>query len=89
MGTGTSASAPDRAASLAGLLMAIVFVSRLIPDVSFDAVSYAVGLAPLAFGRFAVATLFGVIPASHSLTYLSEVLAIDQRRCLSHIGESI
>ncbi len=49
-------------------LMAIVFASRLIPFISFDAVSYAAGLTSLTFARFALATLLGVIPVSFVLT---------------------
>jgi uncharacterized membrane protein YdjX (TVP38/TMEM64 family) len=55
-------------------LMAIVLVSRLIPFLSFDAVSYAAGLTPLAFWRFAVATLAGVVPIAFLFTYSGEVL---------------
>ncbi len=43
-------------------LMAIVFASRLVPFISFDAVSYAAGVTSLTFARFVIATLFGVIP---------------------------
>jgi uncharacterized membrane protein YdjX (TVP38/TMEM64 family) len=53
-------------------LMTIVFASRLVPFISFDAVSYAAGLTPLAFWRFAVATLLGVIPISFVLAYFGE-----------------
>lgn len=53
-------------------LMAIVFFSRLLPFISFDAVSYAAGLTPLAFWRFAAATLAGVVPISFLLAYLGE-----------------
>ncbi len=55
-------------------LMAIVFASRLVPFISFDAVSYAAGLTPLAFWRFAAATLAGVIPISFALAYFGEAL---------------
>lgn len=55
-------------------LMAIVFASRLVPFISFDAVSYAAGLTPLAFWRFALATLAGVIPISFVLAYFGEEL---------------
>lgn len=55
-------------------LMAIVFASRLVPFISFDAVSYAAGLTPLAFWRFAAATLAGVIPISFALAYFGEEL---------------
>lgn len=55
-------------------LMVIVFVSRLVPFISFDAVSYAAGLTPLAFWRFAIATLAGVIPVAFLFTYFGEAL---------------
>lgn len=48
-------------------LMLIVFASRLVPFISFDAVSYAAGLTCLSFGRFAIATLLGVIPICFAL----------------------
>lgn len=53
-------------------LMAVVFASRLIPFVSFDVLSYAAGLTPLAFWRFALATLAGVVPLSFALAYFGE-----------------
>lgn len=49
-------------------LMTIVFASRLIPFISFDAVSFAAGLTNLTLPRFALATLLGVIPVSFVLT---------------------
>lgn len=55
-------------------LMIIVFASRLVPFISFDAVSYAAGLTPLAFWRFLVATLAGVIPTAFLITYFGEAL---------------
>ncbi len=48
-------------------LMLIVFASRLVPFISFDAVSYAAGITCLSFGRFAVATLLGVVPVCFAL----------------------
>lgn len=55
-------------------LMVIVFASRLVPFISFDAVSYAAGLTPLAFWRFVIATLVGVIPAAYLITRFGEIL---------------
>ncbi len=55
-------------------LMAVVFVSRLLPFISFDAVSYAAGLTPLAFWRFALATVVGITPVGFMLTYAGEEL---------------
>lgn len=50
-------------------LTALVFVSRLIPFMSFDLVSYAAGLSPIKPWRFAVATLLGLIPVSFALAH--------------------
>ena len=49
--------------------MGIVFVSRLLPFLSFDIVSYAAGLTVLKFWRFAVATLAGIAPTSFLLAH--------------------
>ncbi len=43
-------------------LMGAVFVTRLVPFVSFDAVSYIAGLTPLTYWRYAVATAAGTAP---------------------------
>lgn len=48
-------------------LMLIVFASRLVPFISFDAVSYAAGLTCLSFERFALATLLGIVPICFAL----------------------
>jgi uncharacterized membrane protein YdjX (TVP38/TMEM64 family) len=56
-------------------LTAIVLVSRLLPFVSFDAVSYAAGLSSLRFWRFALATLAGIVPASFLLAHFGSVAA--------------
>lgn len=64
-------------------LMAIVFISRLLPFMSFDLVSYAAGLTPLATWRFAVATLAGIIPASFLLAHFGgEMASADARRTM-------
>jgi uncharacterized membrane protein YdjX (TVP38/TMEM64 family) len=52
-----------------GSLMTIVFVSRLLPFVSFDLVSYAAGLTRLSLWRFALATLAGVLPTAFLLAH--------------------
>lgn len=56
-------------------LMGIVFVSRLLPFVSFDLVSYAAGLTLLSAWRFALATLAGIIPASFLLAHFGREMA--------------
>lgn len=50
-------------------LTALVFLSRLVPFMSFDLVSYAAGLTPLKLWRFALATLLGLIPVSFALAH--------------------
>lgn len=50
-------------------LTLLVFVSRLIPFMSFDLVSYAAGLSPIKPWRFASATLLGLIPVSFALAH--------------------
>lgn len=64
-------------------LMAILFFSRLLPFVSFDAVSYVAGLTPLTFWRFGVATLAGVVPVSFALAYFGDqVTAVTSEKAL-------
>lgn len=55
-------------------LMAAVFLTRLAPFLSFDAISYAAGLTPLSYWRFAVATLAGVAPISFLLAHGGETI---------------
>jgi len=67
-------------------LMGIVFISRLLPFISFDIVSYAAGLTVLAFWRFVLATLAGIIPASFLLAYIGdEMVTGDTARILIFI----
>lgn len=49
-----------------------VLVSRLLPFISFDIVSYVAGLSRLHFWRFGLATLAGIIPASFVLAHFGE-----------------
>jgi len=56
-------------------LMIIVLVSRLLPFVSFDIISYAAGLTVITFWRFAVATLVGIVPASFLLAHFGGEMA--------------
>jgi len=61
-------------------LMLFVFASRLVPFISFDAVSYAAGLTPLAFWRFFIATLAGVIPTAYLIVMFGEALITTDSR---------
>jgi uncharacterized membrane protein YdjX (TVP38/TMEM64 family) len=56
-------------------LMGIVFISRLLPFISFDMVSYAAGITSLSFWRFSIATLAGIIPSSYLLAHFGSELA--------------
>ncbi len=57
------------------MLMLLVFVSRLLPFVSFDIVSYAAGLTVLRVWRFALATFAGIVPASFLLAHFGGEMA--------------
>ena len=56
-------------------LMGTVFISRLLPFLSFDIISYMAGLTHLHFWRFAVATLAGIAPASFLLGHVGSELS--------------
>lgn len=56
-------------------LTGIVLVSRLLPFISFDIVSYAAGLTVITFWRFALATLVGIAPASFLLAHFGGEMA--------------
>ena len=47
-----------------------VFGSRLLPFISFDAISYAAGLSKLHLWRFLIATFAGILPASFVLAHV-------------------
>lgn len=51
-----------------------VFLSRLMPFVSFDLMSYAAGLSCLHVWRFALATLAGILPASFVIAHVGQEL---------------
>jgi uncharacterized membrane protein YdjX (TVP38/TMEM64 family) len=55
-------------------LTALVFISRLLPFLSFDLISYGAGLTPIRFWRFAAATLLGLIPMSFLLAHFGAEL---------------
>lgn len=54
------------------LLTLTVFASRLLPFISFDAMSYAAGLSRLHLWRFLIATLAGILPASFLLAHFGQ-----------------
>ena len=48
----------------------VVFVLRLIPLISFDAISYGAGLSSLSFFKFLLATALGMAPGTFVFVYL-------------------
>ena len=56
-------------------LMIAVCASRLMPFISFDLISYAAGLTQLRMWRFAIATIFGILPASFVLAHIGGELS--------------
>jgi len=47
-----------------------IFILRLLPLVSFDAISYAAGLSSISFWRFLLATALGMLPGTLAFVYL-------------------
>ncbi|MDH5776971.1 MAG: VTT domain-containing protein [Gammaproteobacteria bacterium] len=66
---------PQRFYESQNMLMGIVMVTRLMPFLSFDVMSYAAGLTPLRFWRFVIATVIGIAPASFLLAHIGSELA--------------
>lgn len=56
-------------------LALVVLISRLIPFISFDAVSYVAGLTTIRVCSFAMATTLGVLPASFAFAALGAGMA--------------
>lgn len=51
-------------------LAGVVFAARLLPFISFDAVSYLAGLTPIRIWPFAFATLLGMLPVTFLLSHM-------------------
>jgi uncharacterized membrane protein YdjX (TVP38/TMEM64 family) len=47
-----------------------IVITRLVPGLSFDLISYAAGLTPMGFGRFLIATVIGSAPHAFLAAYL-------------------
>lgn len=66
-------------------LMWGLFVSRLIPFIPYDLMSYAMGLTPIKLWRFSIATLLGVIPTSFLLAHVGgELMMTDINELLNN-----
>ncbi len=60
------------------LLSKIVFVSRLVPFISFDIVSYGAGLTKMSLRTFSVMTFFGMIPMTFVYNSFGAVFIINK-----------
>ncbi len=49
-----------------------IFVTRLVPFLSFDIISYGAGLTDIKFRHFFIATLLGMIPMTLLFAYMGE-----------------
>ncbi|HEC27289.1 MAG TPA: TVP38/TMEM64 family protein [Gammaproteobacteria bacterium] len=66
---------PEKFINSQNALTGIVLLSRLMPFLSFDIISYAAGLTPLLLWRFLAATIIGILPASFFLAHIGSELA--------------
>ena len=53
-----------------------MFLSRLLPFISFDVVSYGAGLTKISVGKFTLATGIGMIPPTFVFTYFGSVVSV-------------
>jgi len=58
------------------LLSRVVLVSRLVPFISFDIVSYGAGLTKMSLRTFAVMTFIGMIPMTFVYNYFGAVVIV-------------
>jgi len=63
-----------------------VLITRLIPIISFDVVSYAAGLTPIGLVPFLIATGIGQLPATIAYSVLGENLTSGSKIGLWAIG---
>ena len=63
-----------------------VLLSRLVPFISFDLISYGAGLTSIKLWRFSIATLIGLMPASFLLAHFgSEMTADNLNESMSYV----
>jgi uncharacterized membrane protein YdjX (TVP38/TMEM64 family) len=60
------------------LLTRVVFISRLIPFISFDVVSYGAGLTQMSFWSFTLASFFGMLPLTFLYNQFGTGLMVNQ-----------
>ena len=60
------------------ILTKAVFLSRLMPIISFDIISYGAGLTKMSLKKFILATFFGMIPLTFLYNYSGSVLVFGE-----------
>jgi uncharacterized membrane protein YdjX (TVP38/TMEM64 family) len=60
------------------LLTKVIFLSRLLPMVSFDIVSYSAGLTKMSLKAFSIATFLGMLPLTFAYNYFGSVLLLNR-----------
>lgn len=60
------------------LLTKVVFISRLLPFVSFDIISYGAGLTKMTLYKFCLATFLGMIPLTFIYNYFGSVIVAEK-----------
>lgn len=60
------------------VLTKIVFISRLLPVVSFDIISYGAGLTKMSIKKFSLATFMGMVPLTILYNYSGSVLVFGE-----------
>jgi uncharacterized membrane protein YdjX (TVP38/TMEM64 family) len=64
------------------LLTKVIFLSRLLPFVSFDIVSYGAGLTMMSVRAFALATFIGALPLTFIYNYFGATLVMSRSLAL-------
>ena len=65
------------------LLTKIIFISRLIPFISFDVVSYGAGLTKMSLRAFILASFFGMLPLTFIYNQFGAGLVMNQALAIS------
>jgi uncharacterized membrane protein YdjX (TVP38/TMEM64 family) len=60
------------------LLTSVILLTRLVPVVSFDLVSYGAGLTKISLKRFCLATFLGMLPLTFAYNYFGSVFVVDR-----------
>lgn len=54
----------------------LIFITRLLPVLSFDLISYGAGITGISLPIYATATLLGMIPSTFLLTYMGSAFTV-------------